>query len=69
MAFRIYTLIHSRLFFVPVSNRILFMVQVTNNSIPRECPICEGRAIVTDGEGNSYCVRCNAKDYRKIKFT
>jgi len=45
------------------------MVQVTNNSIPRECPICDGRAIVTDGEGNSYCVRCNAKDYRKVKFT
>ena len=35
-------------------NRLLSMVEIMV-----ECPICESRAIFTDAEGNSRCVRCN----------
>ena len=36
--------------------RILSMVEIM-----LECPMCEGRAIVTDEKGHSYCVACNPK--------
>ena len=38
------------------NNRVLSMVEIMI-----ECHICEGRAIVTDEDGNSRCVRCNPK--------
>ena len=38
------------------NNRVLSMVEIMI-----ECPICEGRAIVTDERGNSYCVVCHPK--------
>ena len=37
---------------------ILLMVQIMF-----ECPLCEGRAIVTDYDGNSRCVKCNPKKF------
>jgi len=39
-----------------IDNRILSMVEIM-----LECPMCEGRAIVTDEKGNSICVVCNPK--------
>ena len=39
-----------------IDYRILSM-----GDIMMECPICEGRAIVTDENGDSRCVRCNPK--------
>ncbi len=38
------------------NNCILSMVEIM-----LECPVCEGRAIVTDEKGNSRCVACNPK--------
>ena len=38
------------------NNRVLSMVEIMI-----ECPVCEGRAIVTDGKGRSYCVVCNPR--------
>jgi hypothetical protein len=39
-----------------VDYRILLMVKIMI-----ECALCEGRAIFTDENGNSRCVRCNPK--------
>ena len=38
------------------NNCVLSMVEIMI-----ECAICEGRAIVTDEKGDSYCVTCYPK--------
>ena len=48
--------LYIRLFIMFADYRILSMVEIMV-----ECPMCEGRAIVTDENGNSRCVRCNPK--------